>query len=84
MVRADGLLSQARCYLLRGEALKYLDAGDGRNLSLQEIHPGTELLSDEVAPAACLQLGDQALIGQPKLFPVIRSCYPRDGTLQRQ
>lgn len=28
------------------QALKYLNAGDGRDLFLQEIHPGSEFLSD--------------------------------------
>lgn len=63
-------------------ALKYLDAGDGGNLFLQEIHPGAEFLPDEVPAAAGLQLGDQALVGQPELLSVIRSRHPGDGTLK--
>lgn len=59
-------------------ALKYLDAGDGGNLFLQEIQPGAELLSDEVPAAASLQPGDQALVGQPELLSVICSRHPGD------
>lgn len=73
----------SRCPPAAGvRALKYLDAGDGGNLFLQEIHPGAELLSDEVPAAASLQLGDQALVGQPELLSVIRSRHPGDGALK--
>lgn len=63
--------------------MKYLNAGDGGDLFLQKVHPGSEFLSNEVATAAGLQLGDQAFIGQPKLLSVICSSHSRDGALEK-
>lgn len=63
--------------------MKYLNAGDSRDLFLQKVHPGSEFLSNEVPTAAGLQLGDQALIGQPKLLSVICSRHSRDGALKK-
>lgn len=62
--------------------MKYLNAGDGGDLFLQKVHPGSEFLSNEVPTAAGLQLGNQAFVGQPKLLSVIRSGYSRDGALK--
>lgn len=60
----------------------YLYEGDGRHLSVQQVHALREGLADQIASHASLQLHQDVRIGLPLLLPLEAARHPGDHRLE--
>lgn len=59
------------CSRLRGGVTPHLYVGDSLLVGLEVVHALPQALPHQVAAATGLQLGDEALVGQPQLLSVV-------------